>query len=57
MYGSANPRVDFQRIVALADEGRLDLGALVGKTRPFLEVNEVIAETRTSDVTRVVLTF
>jgi S-(hydroxymethyl)glutathione dehydrogenase/alcohol dehydrogenase len=61
VYGSANPAVDFPKLVALAGEGpgqgRLDLASLVSKTRPLAEVNEGIAEMREGKLTRVVLTF
>jgi Zn-dependent alcohol dehydrogenase len=57
VYGSANPAVDFPKLVALAEQGRLDLASLVSKTRPLAEVNEGIAEMREGKLTRVVLTF
>jgi S-(hydroxymethyl)glutathione dehydrogenase/alcohol dehydrogenase len=57
IYGSANPAVDFPKLVALAGQGRLDLASLVSKTRPLAEVNEGIAEMREGTLTRVVLTF
>jgi len=46
IYGSANPAVDFPKLVALAGQGRLDLASFVSKTRPLAEVNEGIAEMR-----------
>lgn len=57
IYGSARPEVDFPRLVSLAEQGRLDLRALVSKTRPLAEVNEAIAEMREGKLVRVVLTF
>ncbi len=57
IYGSANPAMDFPKLVSLWEQGRLDLAALVGKTRPLEEVNEGIAEMREGSLTRVVLTF
>lgn len=57
IYGSANPAVDFPRLVALAVQGQLDLASLVSKTRPLDEVNEGIAEMREGKLTRVVLIF
>jgi S-(hydroxymethyl)glutathione dehydrogenase/alcohol dehydrogenase len=57
IYGSANPAVDFPKLVALAGQGRLDLASLVSKTRPLAEINEGIAEMREGKLTRVVLTF
>ncbi len=57
IYGSANPATDFPKLVALRDQGRLNLDLLVGKVRPFAEINEGIAEMREGSLTRVVLTF
>jgi len=57
MYGSADPQSDFQALVSLAEQGRLDLGSLVAKTRPLAEINEGIAETRDGMKGRVVITF
>ena len=57
IYGSANPRVDFQKIASLGDQGVLDFEALVDKTRHFSQVNEGLAEMREGALTRVVLTF
>jgi S-(hydroxymethyl)glutathione dehydrogenase/alcohol dehydrogenase len=57
IYGSGNPAIDFARLVALAEQGRLDLASLVSKTRPLSEVNEAIAEMRQGKLVRVVLTF
>ncbi len=57
IYGSADPAVDFARLVELYDRHELDLAALTGRTRPLDEVNEGIAEMREGRTTRVVLTF
>lgn len=57
IYGSSTPRSDFQKLVDLHVQGRLDLASLVGRTRPFAEVNEAIDDTRAGRFTRVVLTF
>lgn len=57
MYGSADPEKDFPAIATLHTEGRLDLGQLVTKVRPFEEINEGIAEMREGKEIRVVLTF
>ena len=56
-YGSANPALDFPKLITLYEQGQLDLDSLVSKTRPLSEVNEGIAEMREGQVTRVVLTF
>ena len=57
IYGSANPAEDFPKLVALYEQGKLDLDALLSKTRPLAEVNEGIAEMREGKLTRVVLTL
>ncbi|MDX1382762.1 MAG: zinc-binding dehydrogenase [Thermoanaerobaculia bacterium] len=57
IYGSSNPAIDFPKLIDLRDRGRLDLAALVGRTRPFAEVNDAIEDTRQGRHTRVVLTF
>lgn len=57
LYGSADPARDFQKLVTLCEEGRLDLETLVGRIRPFEEVNEAIGDARKGRFTRVVLTF
>ncbi len=57
IYGSANPMRDFPKLVGLHDQGKLDLGSLIGATRPLDEVNEGIAEMREGKLTRVVLTY
>ena len=57
IYGSANPAVDFQKIAALAAQGRVDLNTLAGKVRPFAEINEGVAEMKEGKLTRVVLSF
>ncbi len=57
IYGSASPRVDFQKFASLGEKGQLDFGALVDKTRHFSEINEGFAEMREGKLTRVVLTF
>jgi len=56
-YGSANPALDFPKLITLYEQGRLDLDSMVSKTRPLAEVNEGIAEMREGQMTRVVLTF
>lgn len=56
-YGSANPARDFPYLESLAAQERINLGLLVGKTRPFGEINEGIAEMREGKLTRVVMTF
>jgi S-(hydroxymethyl)glutathione dehydrogenase/alcohol dehydrogenase len=57
VYGSANPAIDFPKLISLYEQGQLDLDSLVSKTRPLSEVNDGIAEMREGQLTRVVLTF
>jgi S-(hydroxymethyl)glutathione dehydrogenase/alcohol dehydrogenase len=57
IYGSANPRVDFQKIASLGEHGQLNFEPLVDKTRHFSEINDGFAEMREGKLTRVVLTF
>jgi len=57
IYGSSTPHVDFQKLAALGESGRLDLAALVDRTRPFREINEGFADMRAGRCARVVLTF
>ena len=57
IYGSANPRVDFQKIASLGEQGLLNFGPLVDKTRHFSQINEGFSEMREGTLTRVVLTF
>jgi len=57
IYGSSNPKVDFQKIASLGDQGALQFERMVDKTRHFSEINEGFAEMREGALTRVVLTF
>ena len=57
VYGSSNPRIDFQKIASLGENGQLNFDLLVDKIRPFSEINEGFAEMREGKLTRVVLTF
>ena len=57
VYGSANPRVDFQKLASLGEHGQLNFDPLVDKIRHFSEINEGFEEMREGTLTRVVLTF
>jgi Zn-dependent alcohol dehydrogenase len=57
VYGSSNPRIDFQKLASLGESGNLDFEPLVDKIRHFSEINEGFAEMREGTLTRVVLTF
>ena len=54
-YGSAQVRREFPRLVALAEAGRLDIGAAVTTVRPLDEVNAAIDDLRVGAVIRTVL--
>jgi Zn-dependent alcohol dehydrogenase len=49
--------VDFPKLVALYEQGRLDLQTLAGKEMPLSQVNDGVAAMREGKLTRVVLTF
>jgi S-(hydroxymethyl)glutathione dehydrogenase/alcohol dehydrogenase len=55
-YGSAQVRRDIPRLVALAESGRLDLGAMVSRRMPVDEVNEAFRAMEAGEVVRSVLT-
>jgi S-(hydroxymethyl)glutathione dehydrogenase/alcohol dehydrogenase len=57
IYGSANPRLDFQKIASLGERGLLHFEQLVDKTRHFSEINKGFEEMRAGKHIRVVLTF
>ncbi len=57
IYGSANPSVDFRKIAALGESGKLEFEPLVDKIRDFSEINKGFEEMRAGSVTRVVLRF
>jgi S-(hydroxymethyl)glutathione dehydrogenase / alcohol dehydrogenase len=54
-YGSAQVRREFPRLVALAESGRLDIGAAVTRVRPLDEVNLALDDLRAGAVIRTVL--
>jgi S-(hydroxymethyl)glutathione dehydrogenase/alcohol dehydrogenase len=57
IFGSANPAVEFQKLANLGDKGQLDFDTMVGKVRPFSEINEGFTDMREGKYTRVVLEF
>jgi S-(hydroxymethyl)glutathione dehydrogenase/alcohol dehydrogenase len=57
IFGSANPAIEFQKLATLGDKGQLDFDTMVGKVRPFSEINEGFADMREGKYTRVVLEF
>lgn len=56
-YGSSRPAIDFPRILALHEQGRLDLNALVTKTIRIDEINEAFDDMRAGIGLRTVVTF
>lgn len=54
-YGSSVPAVDFPRIARLYLTGRLPLDALIGRTRPLVEVNDALADLSAAAGLRTVL--
>jgi S-(hydroxymethyl)glutathione dehydrogenase/alcohol dehydrogenase len=55
IYGTTQVRRDFPRLVAMAESGRLDLGALVSQRFSLPEVNDAIAAMASGEVIRAVL--
>lgn len=57
LYGSADVRTDFHRILALWQAGRLDLAGLVSREIGLEEVNEAFAAMDSGEVVRSVIRF
>jgi S-(hydroxymethyl)glutathione dehydrogenase/alcohol dehydrogenase len=55
VYGSAQVRRDFPRLISLIEQGRLDVGAMVTRTMHLHEVNEAIRAMQDGEVIRSVL--
>jgi S-(hydroxymethyl)glutathione dehydrogenase/alcohol dehydrogenase len=55
VYGTTQVRRDFPKLVALAESGRLDLGAMVSARFALDGVNDAIAAMESGDVIRAVL--
>jgi S-(hydroxymethyl)glutathione dehydrogenase/alcohol dehydrogenase len=55
VYGSAQVRRDFPRLISLIEQGRLDVGAMVTRTMPLEQVNEAIRAMQDGEVIRSVL--
>ena len=53
--GTGSPRYDFQWLIALYKQGRLNLDDLVTRTRPLSEVNEAFRDMEAGAVARTVL--
>ena len=57
IYGSANPKVDFQKIASLGESGMLQFEPLVDKEMSFSEINQGFEDMREGRVARIVVTF
>ncbi len=55
--GSSNSLREIPRIIALWQQGRIDLEALLTRTRPIEEINEALEDLRQSRGVRTVLSF
>jgi S-(hydroxymethyl)glutathione dehydrogenase/alcohol dehydrogenase len=55
LYGSADVRRDFPRLVELAERGKLDLGSMVSRTITLDEVNEGLEAIERGEVIRSVI--
>ncbi len=55
VYGSAQVRRDFPRLISLIEQGRLDVGAMVSRTVPLDDVNEALRAMQAGEVIRSVL--
>ena len=55
MYGDADVRVDFNRLIRLWRAGRLDLEGMISKKRPLSEINEALDDMRNGLVIRTVV--
>jgi S-(hydroxymethyl)glutathione dehydrogenase/alcohol dehydrogenase len=55
LYGSADVRRDFPRLVELAEQGKLDLASMVSRTITLDEVNEGLAAIEGGEVIRSVI--
>ena len=53
--GTGSPRYDFQWLIAMYRQGRLNLDDLVTRTRPLTEVNEAFRDMEAGAVARTVL--
>jgi len=55
VYGSAQVRRDFPRLVGFVENGRLDLGNMISKTLPLDDINEAFRAMKDGEVIRSVL--
>ena len=57
MYGSAQPKITFSRILNLYKAGKLRLDELISRTYPLEEVNEAFVALGNGEVARSTLSF
>jgi Zn-dependent alcohol dehydrogenase len=57
LYGDADPRRDFPMLVAMAESGQLDLGAVVSRRIALEDVLSGFDAMRNGEVLRSVITF
>jgi S-(hydroxymethyl)glutathione dehydrogenase/alcohol dehydrogenase len=55
VYGSAQVRRDFPRLIGLIEQGKLDVGSMVSRTMHLDEVNDAIRAMQEGEVIRSVL--
>jgi S-(hydroxymethyl)glutathione dehydrogenase/alcohol dehydrogenase len=55
MYGEADVRTDFARLIRLWRAGRLDLEGMITRTRPLEEINDALDDLRAGRVIRTVI--
>jgi S-(hydroxymethyl)glutathione dehydrogenase / alcohol dehydrogenase len=55
VYGSAQVRRDFPRLIGLIEQGKLDVGSMVSRTMHLHEVNDAIRAMKDGEVIRSVL--
>ncbi len=55
VYGSAQVRRDFPRLIGLVEQGKLDVGSMVSRTLHLHEVNEAMRAMQDGEVIRSVL--
>ncbi len=55
VYGSAQVRRDFPRLISLVEQGKLDVGSMVSRTMHLDEVNEAMRAMQDGEVIRSVL--
>ena len=55
IYGQANVRSDFPRLISLIESGKLDVGSMVSRTMHLHEVNDALDLMQKGEVIRSVL--